>query len=255
MVVSVVAGVLLAAQALNPTFDRANQEYLNGNFAEAVEIYQRLLNEGVDHPAVFFNLGNTYYELGEFGRAIASYERALQVDPAFMRARDNLSRAVAVAPGGMKAPLRPGWEQALLFWDDGLTRGQSRGLFVLMNIVFWAVLTVRLWRAVPYSRVAVGVCAVAVILSGLSVWTKEFPQRTAVTTAERVPIRYGTSETEPVRFELDEGDRVAVESRRGDWIRVRTIDGDRGWGRIEDFVLVGPPYSVDSALGTAVDHG
>lgn len=68
----------------------ADSAYSKDNFAEAEQLYLKVLESGVSSSALYYNLGNTYYRLGNYGKAIVSYERALKLDPTNKDARINL---------------------------------------------------------------------------------------------------------------------------------------------------------------------
>lgn len=69
---------------------QADSAYMNDNFVQARDLYLQAQKQGGTSPALFYNLGNTYYRMGDLGRAILYYERALRLDPTFADARDNL---------------------------------------------------------------------------------------------------------------------------------------------------------------------
>jgi len=61
--------------------DSANIAYTNGNFEQAVNYYESILEHGYESAAVFFNLGNAYYKQNIIDKAILNYERALLLKP------------------------------------------------------------------------------------------------------------------------------------------------------------------------------
>jgi len=61
----------------NPDFTKANEEYAQGQFTEAISGYEGLVRAGQWSANLFYDLGNAYFRTGEFGRAILNYERAL----------------------------------------------------------------------------------------------------------------------------------------------------------------------------------
>src|SRR5207248_5283530 len=65
----------------NPAFAKANEAYSAGHFQEAVEGYQSLVNSGLWSANLFYELGNAWFRLGDYGEAILNYERALALDP------------------------------------------------------------------------------------------------------------------------------------------------------------------------------
>src|SRR5437016_8309137 len=61
-------------------FTKANQEYAQGHFKEAISGYEALVRDGQWSANVFYDLGNAYFRAGDFGRAILNYERALALE-------------------------------------------------------------------------------------------------------------------------------------------------------------------------------
>src|SRR5881628_3917385 len=71
-------------------FAKANQEYAQGHFKEAISGYETLVRAGQWSANVFYDLGNAYFRTGDFGRAILNYERALALEPHHPEATANL---------------------------------------------------------------------------------------------------------------------------------------------------------------------
>src|SRR5262245_52421200 len=65
----------------DPAFVKANQDYSEGRFQEATDGYQKLIKSGLWGANLFYNLGNAWFRLGDFGEAILNYERAVALDP------------------------------------------------------------------------------------------------------------------------------------------------------------------------------
>ena len=61
-------------------FTKANQEYAQDHFKEAIAGYEALVHEGQWNANLFYDLGNAYFRTRDFGRAILNYERALALD-------------------------------------------------------------------------------------------------------------------------------------------------------------------------------
>ncbi len=229
------------------TFTQATQAYEAGDFAKAAQLYEQIVNEGVVDPALFYNLGNAWYRSGNLPQAIANYERALQLAPRFESARMNLDKAVRNTKRGLAKPLPSDWEQSLLFWHYTLRPRTTYLVAALVWLCFWAVLALRQWRKLPYTRMAAAGLLLLGGAFGASAWAKAHPEQLAVAAAETVPVRYGTGDNETVRFELYAGDRVVVDGQMNGWARVVTVDGERGWTHAEHLVFVGPPYRRGAA--------
>lgn len=90
---SVVAPAMAQDTSGDNAFAKANTFYADGNYQEAINSYEFLLQSGKQSAEVFFNLGNAYYKLNQVGPAIYNYERALQLDPGDREIKTNLKFA------------------------------------------------------------------------------------------------------------------------------------------------------------------
>ena len=72
-----------------------NQLYESGVYDLAAQNYQMLIDAGIDDGAVYYNLGNAYFKLGDLGRAILNYKRAERLLPRDQDVDANLQLARA----------------------------------------------------------------------------------------------------------------------------------------------------------------
>ncbi len=77
LVLSVVSGLF----SQNDVLINAKKEYSKGNFAKSIELYDSLVESKQYSPELYYNLGNSYFKQGEFGKAILNYEKALKYKP------------------------------------------------------------------------------------------------------------------------------------------------------------------------------
>ena len=61
--------------------DSANSLYADGQFESARTLFESLAEKGTSDPALYYNIGNCYTRLGQFGEARLWYERSLLFDP------------------------------------------------------------------------------------------------------------------------------------------------------------------------------
>lgn len=70
---------------------QADSAYMNDDFSTAAALYHQIAETEGTSSNLFYNLGNCYFRLGQPGRAILWYERALRLDPRNADARTNLA--------------------------------------------------------------------------------------------------------------------------------------------------------------------
>src|SRR5260370_10034373 len=71
---------LIAFGQSDAEFAKANQEYAQGNFKEAIASYEALVRADQWNANLFYDLVNAYFRTRDFGRSILNYELALALD-------------------------------------------------------------------------------------------------------------------------------------------------------------------------------
>src|SRR6476620_2911739 len=112
-------------------FIKANQDYSEARFQDAVNGYQNVVKSGQLSANLFYNLGNAWFRLGNIGEAILNYERALALDPHHPEATANL---VLVRDEDRALELR---KTKLEHYIEALTSTQYA---IGASIAFWCLL-------------------------------------------------------------------------------------------------------------------
>jgi len=81
------------AEAERATFARANQLAEAGQLAAAAKLYEQLSAQGVVNADLFYNLGQTYSQLGQTSKGIEYYTRAAQIAPRDGQIAERLKQA------------------------------------------------------------------------------------------------------------------------------------------------------------------
>ena len=230
------------AQA-NEAFDRANAAYRDGRFREAVECYETLLETDGARVAVLQNLGSAYHRLGEDGRAILAFERALLLRP---RDPDLQANLKLVRDESAVFPTRPSsrWERMV-----GWISFRAWSLIALVGAALvpvaalgWVVRkgSKGRWIAMPLG--VSGVLLVAVSVLALRKW-EEITTRGIVVSGPAT-LRMSPFEAAAEKGSLPAGREVRLGRSRDEWVWVE-VEGTeiQGWmakGEVEALV---PPGS------------
>ena len=223
-----VASALSAFGQSNADFAKANNEYAQGHFKEAISGYEGLVRTGQWNANLFYDLGNAYFRTGDFGHAILNYERALALDKHHPEAMANLqitrdeSRALELQPSRLERYLQFGSVNqysiaaAVAFW---------LGIFGLVALIFVrrrsAALTV-------LSITCLLVCAAA----AWAIYALEHGNKglgLAIVTGNDVQARLATADTANSVLALPPGSEINVLSTRGDWMYAALPNDLRGW--------------------------
>lgn len=147
LMISVVWLLFVYDKGLNRLFMTADQSgyryYENKNYINAAKDFENLSFKGASYfrAAEFknakslyqnlsskedtYNLGNTFVMLGDYENAIKTYERALEIDPSFKEAQENL--IVAKARKILKEPENDGQQGVGLLGADDIVYDNSEG--------------------------------------------------------------------------------------------------------------------------------
>ncbi len=206
----------------------ANSEYNAGRYAEAAELYESAVRGGETNAALFYNLGNARFRLGEMGQAILQYERALALEPQHPEAAANLQLARDKARA---LQLRQMW------WERISSRVTTAQSIVAVSIAFWiAAFALSAWlfsrRRSPIT-VGILVISVAVLwLAAVVLYLREAGKKGrdfAVVTAQKAEARVATADSAGTILILPPGSEIKILSTRGDWIYAALPNDLRGW--------------------------
>jgi tetratricopeptide (TPR) repeat protein len=71
-------------------FSKANNEYVAGNYDQAISLYNKIYSDYGANANLFYNMGNAYYKKGDVGRSMLFLERASWLDPSSADIKKNL---------------------------------------------------------------------------------------------------------------------------------------------------------------------
>jgi tetratricopeptide (TPR) repeat protein len=217
-----------ARGAQNPEFAKANQAYSEGRFQEAVDGYQNLARSGQLSANLFYDLGNAWFRLRNFGEAILNYERALALDPHHPEAAANLA---LVRDEARALELR---RSAL---ERYIEAGTSTQYSIAASITFWVALFggARLLFSRRRSAVLVSLIVLSAIVfagAGFALYSLEFGSKgegLAIVTGKKIEARLATADNASSVLALPPGSEIKVLSQRGDWLYAALPNDLRGW--------------------------
>ncbi|OGQ96841.1 MAG: hypothetical protein A2284_04410 [Deltaproteobacteria bacterium RIFOXYA12_FULL_61_11] len=221
---------LASSSAQTTAFFKANAQYAEQRYAEALASYEELRASGLNSPALHYNLGNTLYRLGKLGRALASYRRAELLAPRDEDLQANIRFVKELARDRLEPSETGQALRVLAFWYHGLSLNELLALTLVFNAVFWALWVLRRrWDGELLRWVFHGVLALTLCFAGSSAikaFTERFEQR-AVVIHEEVQVRSGKGGA--VLFNLHEAAEVEVEAEAEGWYKIVLPDGKKGW--------------------------
>ncbi|MFQ5411701.1 MAG: tetratricopeptide repeat protein [Phycisphaerae bacterium] len=219
-------------------------------FHQSLAGFESLIQEDVRNGYLYYNAANARMRLGEIGRAIADYRRALRLLPNNADVRRNLSFARSLCEVRIEPTAGAAITETLFFWHFQTSPRVRTGVALSAYCVFWLFL---FFRLLSRKRIVVvnGLIWIGVVVSlaaGASVAWDAYAARyraEAVTIADTVELRKGNGEGYQPQLDrpLPQGVEVRILELREDidanqWYHVELRDGKDGWLRAEQAEVI-----------------
>lgn len=217
-------------------FDQGNAAYRNGNYQEAIQLWEEILDSGYTSSDVYYNLGNAYYRLNQIGPGIYYYEKALQLAPDDPDIKNNLrfaenARIDIIEPLPQSVFSR--WYQGVtgLFSYDGwavLAVIASAGFALFFLLYYFSFSEKRKRFFFTISLIAALVLVTTVSLAFLTY--EDFRRnRFAIVFADQLEVKSEPSLAGQAAFVIHSGTKVRIKSEADTWLRIVLADGKDGW--------------------------
>jgi len=225
---------------------RGNQLYQEGTWDEALEAYLSVYESGYEAGGLHYNIGNTYFKLGDIPRAILFYERAARLMPGDPDVAANLELARSLTVDDID-PLPRFWLLQAWDWWVGLL---PRGILIWLVAGSWLLTGTGVAGAIlarpenfrSLARRTALVAGVVTLVFGANLAAREFgwtEEERAVVMAPELDAHSAPSEDPNLRvFSIHAGTTVRVDRRADEWAEIILPDGRVGWVRLEGLETV-----------------
>ncbi len=209
----------------------------------AADGFETITRGGVRNGRLYYDLGNTYLQLGRLGSAMVNYRRAEKLIPGDEQLKTNLQyarnlRRNQIATTGSQSLLR-----TLFFWHFRVPLPTRFLCALVLYVLFWFALLVRPFVRQTGLRLLAVVLAVGWLTLGASTlveWQLQSRIIAGVIVADEVVVRKGNSANYEPQFKqlLYEGVEFTLLESRGPWLRIELSDGNTGWIRADQAELI-----------------
>ena len=232
--------VSVVAKAAEPTslerWEMGNKAYIEGDYDKAIAEYNAILDRGEYSMKVYYNLANAYFKLGNIGKSILYYNKALRIAPSQEDIRHNL--AIAEAQTKDRIAVVP--EFFLNRWLRAVRNSMSCTAWsVLSLVVFGVVLAFVLlfllasrirWRKMGFYGAMFG-SLFFVVLTSFAVSSRNdmLQHDEAIVMSSAISVKSSPDRSATDLFVLHEGTKVRVISEVDEWREIAIADGKKGW--------------------------
>ncbi len=215
-------------------YNEANKFYAQGEYQKALDLYRELIDRRVKNPYLFYNIGNTYFKLGNLGYARIFFERALLLKPFDRDIRNNLKYVT----GSLKDRILPLYSEGLFRALSTVSSLMTFRIMAFIELFFFTAFIILFhgYIFIPpvrnkiknYIYVAASLFIIFLIATfSYQAYEKNHPK--GIVVEKEIDIMNAPiPESEPL-FSLHEGTKAKLIEKRGEWIRISIADGREGW--------------------------
>lgn len=216
-------------------FTQANDFYNKGDYAKAIDLYKRVLDNGQHSAELYFNLANAYYKIQEVGPSIYYYEKAVKLSPedtdilnnyAFAK-QTRIDKIEGLPNGIVKRFYKKLMNFNVDFW--GISAIVASVIFVLGFVLFYMStdpLKRKLFFGVWVLSLFVGIATLVLAFLSMS-YNKEHVY--GILFADEVSVQSEPNRRSEQLFKLHEGTKLQLLETIDDWSKIILVNGKSGW--------------------------
>ena len=225
------------SQDIDSLFVQGNNYYNDKDFSNSVKYYENILNQGIYHQDLYFNLGNTYFKLENYGNARWAYEMALDLSPRDEDIIYNLDIAKSKIANLIEPPDFLIIDSLNMILDSFTYRNF---VFLTSVLILLSSILFILYKIRP-SEINKRLYYLLLFLSFISlvlsvdrfIWIKN--NKFGIVISENAHAYSAPYVNENIKiFTLFSGNKVQVSQNTNEWIEISVIDGRKGWIRVQD---------------------
>lgn len=214
--------------------------YEKGDYASAVNGFEKLaVNYGVSNHELYYNTGNAYLKLGQYGMAKLWYKRAERFAPGDSDLKFNLRYLENRLKDDFE--IKRGLAKDIFFMSALFSESTTIITALLLNAAFWVILLALIVRRSSYLKnaaVIIGLMAFVFISNSFYVLYEKTSNHEAVIIPDEVSVKSGASDKAPELFRLHSGASVIVEGRKEKYLLISNGDDKRGWVGSDEAAVV-----------------
>jgi tetratricopeptide (TPR) repeat protein len=226
----------VALKDVNSAYDSANAAYVRKKYDQAVQYYESVLAANQQSPTLFFNLGNAYYQTGDYAHAILNYERAKKLAPNDEDIAVNLKFANQKTEDKIEAApemFLVGLQKKLVSLMDERSWSLLCIVSFLLSLSFIALFITARNQFLKKAGFYLGGTAIVIFLATFFIAKCSYDalqqHNEAIVMAGAVTVLGSPAESSTKLFILHKGSKVVVKEENNGWLEVTIANGNVGW--------------------------
>ena len=223
--------------------EQAMQEYSQGHYDEALEIWYSLLKNRNTDPDLFYNIGNAESMKGNIPNAILHYERALRYKPG----NKEFQHAIRQVRSQVKNAAIPVNSFFLTDWIKNLLSLLRPGHWAILGLFFLlaGVLTwlgaIRVFEKYKlkgnlHYKLLLGT-GLFILLIAFGSYRQIYRSDEAIIFTE-CDFREAPTQESPLTRSLHPGEKIIIMDQLSGWFKVNLVNLDEGWIKEDCFIRI-----------------
>jgi len=229
--------ILLSIQtfAEESLFTQGNKEYTNGNYSDAISLYDSLLTKKIESSELYYNLGNCYYQTQNWANAIWHYEKSLKLDRN-EKTLQNLELTKLKIIDRIELIPQLFYKE---WWNNLINLFNTKIWQILTIFCIWISLIIRFAKYKKnYLLTSFNTLSLSLLFISYSSYQENYNKKEAIifsstTIANSAPTNNSTN-----LFSLHSGSKVEIIDSIGNWINIKIANGNNGWIKKSDCKII-----------------
>ena len=227
---------LNAQSQVEVVFDEGNALYNQGNYAEAIEKYTSIINNGSESAELYYNLGNAYYKINDIANSIFYFEKSLLLDPNNNETINNLSFSQNMTIDRIETvPVNQVSKFISKFTNlfDYNTWFLISILFEFLSLIVFSLYLFNKNSNTKKRYFSIGsiflFCFIIFLILGVNLKSEYKKNNPAILFDSRISFKSEPNERSEELFLLNEGTKVNVLEKINEWSLIELSNGSKGW--------------------------
>lgn len=214
----------------------ADSAYASKRYTEAIANYESILEQGYESAALYYNLGNAYFNINDLPAAILNYERARVLSPRDPDIEFNLSIANSMIPDKIESVP----EIFYVRWWKSLRDSFNLYTWTVISLGVFMLLVISagffiLSRQMALRRAAFWLGIVFILLSaaGFATTYSKYDIQSkhlyAIVFDPTITVKSSPNQSGKDLFVIHEGTKVFIMEEINGWCNIRIANGSDGW--------------------------
>lgn len=236
---------ILAFSDPKDDFAIANNLYKEGKYNEAIEYYEKIVNQNYFSFELYYNMGNAYFKLKNYPKAILYYEKAKKINSTDEELNHNLNLANTFIKD--KVEEIPQLFISNFYSELVKSKASDDWAWLAIKTMFLALSGFLLFlfssnyliRKIGFfSAIIIVLFSVLIASLGFEQKKNEEDMSNAILMVPSCNVLASPDEKATRLFVIHEGIKLKINKKENDWIYIKLSNGNSGWIKASDVEII-----------------